>query len=336
MNILMVTGSLPPEACGVGGYTARLVEELRSQGSHVDILHEGPWGLSNAWRLNRKINTFKPNLVHIQYPTVGFDRALGPQMLSLLQKRVVVTIHEVSQVHWLRRLSLYPFSFRSKALLFSNQYDCDYAAHFAPWIHGKTHIVPLGSSLPKISTHTKDPYDVVCFGLIRPQKGIEDFIEAAAESQRRYLPFRFTLVGMKDPRFEDYFNSLVEKTKSLPVHWDIGLDNEATAARLSRATYAYMPFPDGATERRTSLLALLAQGIAVVTTETSMTPHAFKSQLMLASNPGAAVDHIQRMSRDPSLLARTVQQGTALAKSYEWPSIAARHIEIYDSILRNA
>lgn len=335
IRIVMMTGSYPPDACGVGGYTARLTQELRSLGAHVDVYSRGPWSLKNASRIACEIRELRPDITHIQYPTVGFNRSLGPQMTALKLAPVVTTIHEVSQVHWLRRVSLYPFSIASQALLFSQQFDRDYAARFAPWISNKTHIVPLGSSIPQLATKTRrDPHDIVCFGLIRPQKGIEEFIAAARETKRRGLPFTFSIVGMRDPRFSEYFVELQKSTEGLPVQWEIGLDDTATALRLSQSAFAYMPYPDGATERRTSMIALLAQGITVVTTASAMTPNVFKSELTIATSPEDAVEKISGLADNPRALEATVAKGLHLAMKFEWPAIARRHLEIYERILR--
>jgi glycosyltransferase involved in cell wall biosynthesis len=328
----MMTGSYPPDACGVGGYTARLTQELRSLGAHVDVYSRGPWGALDSNRIAKEIRELRPDVTHIQYPTVGFNRSLGPQMVSLKADTVITTIHEVSQVHPFRRLSLYPFSFASRALLFSNQFDCDYATRFAPWISSKTHIIPLGSSIPQLTERpSRDIRDVVCFGLIRPQKGIEEFISAAAESKRRGLAFNFTVIGMKDPRFEDYFNKLQKSAEGLPLRWELGLEDTAVAARLSKAAFAYMAYPDGATERRTSMIALLAQGLAVVTTASAMTPDIFKSEMTIAQTPSNAVEKLSALAASSRAIQSTVDKGLALAQRFEWPAIARRHLEIYES-----
>lgn len=334
-KIAMVTGSYPPEACGVGGYTARLVQELKSLGHDVIVMNDGPWGLSGLKKLHREIQGLNADVIHLQYPTIGFDRSLGPQGLTLLHPNVAVTVHEVSQVHPLRRLSLYPFSLRSKALLFSNQYDRDYAVRFAPWISSRTHIVPLGSSIPQLQSgsQNRNVHDVVCFGLIRPQKGLEDVLKAAAESKARSLPLVFTFVGMKDPRFEDYYQSLRHASEGLNVRWEMGLDDQAVAARLSKAAFAYMPYPDGATERRTSMIALVAQGIAVLTTASPMTPELFKNELQIVTSPKDAIDKIEALSADSAFLSKNVDKGINLARKFEWPAIAHRHGEIYESIV---
>ena len=335
-RIVMVTGSYPPDACGVGAYAARLVTELRSQGAEVAVYNKGPWSLRNVSHVANEIRQLKPDVVHIQYPTVGFNRSLGPQALAIMLENVVTTIHEVSQVHLLRRFSLLPFSIGSKAILFTNQFERDYALRFAPWIAKRSHIVPLGGSIPQLtgSIAVRNPLDVVCFGLIRPQKGIEDFIEAAAESKRRKLPFQFTLVGMQDPRFIDYFEDLKRQTHGLPIEWQIGLDDDAVAKRLSKAAFAYLPFPDGATERRTSMIALLAQGIAVLTTASPMTPDIFKSEMQIVANPSTAVDALTQLAADPAALTTQVRRGVQLAHRFDWPPIARRHLEIYESILK--
>lgn len=103
MRILLVSGSVPPMRCGVGDYTAALARTLSAQSqTHVAILtsqfadtlpREGDYEQFNlirewSWRDARTafqlIQKWKPDVVHLQYPTLGYTSKLLPSVIPLL------------------------------------------------------------------------------------------------------------------------------------------------------------------------------------------------------------------------------------------------------------
>src|SRR4051794_20890610 len=112
MRVTFISGSLPPEPCGVGDFTAKLVQALRDLGVTVSVIHGEDWTVAGVGNILRCIQESRPDIIHIQYPTRGFEKHLGPHLLALRVKSVV-TLHEASQVHPLRTLSLLAFTMRS-------------------------------------------------------------------------------------------------------------------------------------------------------------------------------------------------------------------------------
>jgi glycosyltransferase involved in cell wall biosynthesis len=331
-KVVLITGSYPPDTCGVGDYTACLVNSLQKCGTDVEVLHTHKWHLSCLNQIIKHLNSLKPDIVHIQYPTVSYGNSLTPQMLSLF-KPMVITIHEVSQAHILRRLSLYFFSIQTEHLIFTNQFELTYAKRWAPWISSCASVIPIGSSIPE-GTHAfeRDIKDIIYFGLIGPKKGLDDVLKLAALIKKENLNLRVRIVGLPNPKRPDYLEYLYKETSNLPVSWEIGLQEKDVSQLLSRAQIAYVPFPDGASERRSSLMALLINGVATITTYGKHTPENFKKAVAFAQSPEDALAIIKKLTTDTQERETLSTNGKRCAESYSWDNIAQKHIQIYKNI----
>jgi glycosyltransferase involved in cell wall biosynthesis len=146
MKLAMVSGSYPPDVCGAADYTRRLAEALRARGVNVEVITGTDWGITNVPRVQRRIRTLGADLAHIQYPTVGYGRKLGPHLVGLLE-RAVVTLHEASQTHILRQLSLFPLLF-GRHIIFTNRFEQAYVNRIAPWVSQRSSVIPIGSNVP--------------------------------------------------------------------------------------------------------------------------------------------------------------------------------------------
>lgn len=335
MRVALITGSAPPMACGVGDYTARLSAALTDQGVKVEVLSANlDWRLSQARNTAAKIADTGADIYHIQYPTTGYGARLGPQALSLLLSPCVVTVHEVSQVHMLRRVSLYPFSIGADRLVFTSEYEKSYALRWAPWAKNRASVIPIGSFISTRPTGIrKSLEDIVYFGLVRPNKGIEQVIELARKIKAANLPYRVRIIGTADPKQRAYLNGLRAMSEGLPMDWDLGLPEPQVAELLVRARIAYVPFPDGASERRSSLLALLSSGVATITTRGPFTTEKMASALAFAGTPAEALDHIHGLIVRPGLREELSERAFGYAKAHDWGGIASRHCGLYGEVL---
>ncbi len=333
MKITFVTGSYPPDVCGVGGYTSRLAEALGRQGVRTEVVHDEDWRVTNVGRIQRRIRSLRSDLVHIQYPTIGFGTHLSPQLLSVLMP-CIVTLHEISQTHILRRLSLYPFTLRSPHVIITTDYDRDYALAWAPWIRGRSSVIPVGSNIAvRDSAGKATSDDIVYFGLIRPDRGIEDVLALAALIRDRGLPYVLRMAGKPLPNSGEYLASLQAGSKGLPVIWDIGRSDDGVAELLAGTRIAYMPFPDGASERRTSLFALLAYGVPTVTTKGAATPEAMEGAVAFSRHPQDALAAISRILSDREYCEGLSAGALAYSRCFTWETIAIQHRQLYEQLL---
>lgn len=334
MKISMVTGSYPPDICGVGDYTKQLVNALIKEGLHVQVIKHNSWKFTSSFHIHKLIKDTRCDIVHIQYPTIGYGHGIAPQFLSLIQS-MVVTLHEMSQSHILRKISLYPFGLKSSKIIFTNKYEFNYAKKWMPWISKRSCIIPIGSNIP-VSNHnsTKKPDEIIYFGLIRPNKGLENVLQIASLIKKEELSYYIRIIGMPDPSKKDYFHKLIQLSQGLPIIWNTGLNEKEVADMLASALVAYVPYPDGASERRGSLLALLANGVVTVTTYGKHTPSSLSDSVLFAETPKQALDLIKEVFRNEKLCNSLVKSGKEYVAQFSWNSIAKEHIAVYEQVLR--
>lgn len=332
MKIAMVTGSYPPNVCGAGDYTERLVTSLQQRGVSVEVITGGGWGLCDAPAVLKRINTCGADITHLQYPTVGYGRRLGPQLIALLQ-RGIVTIHEASQTHVLRRLSLFPLCW-SRHLVFTNSFEQAYVCGLAPWVRARSSVIPIGSNVSVGRADGERRLDeILYFGLIRPAKGLEQVLDLASLLKSRAPGLTVRIVGMALPEHAGYLDELRRKSADLPIVWNLGLSDDEAAQVLARAAIAYAPFPDGASGRRGSLLAVLSNGVATVTTRGAQTPSMLEEAVEFAASPTEAMSRLDALRRDGVRRKRLSEHGMRYAAQFSWPDIADRHIRMYQTVL---
>lgn len=331
LRVALLTGSVPPEPCGVGDFTARLAAALIDQGVDAQLVSGPEWGLAAVPQLRRQLRTLGADLLHIQYPTTGFGSGLAPHVLSLggIGMPVVVTLHEHSQAHPLRRLSSLAFALRSQALVFTTEGERSSYLRSAPWVGRRSVVIPIGSNIPAGPPQPGPQPVVVHFGQIRPNKGLHDFLAAAQQAQREELPWRFVVIGAVLPAFRRFAEDISRPAQDLPVEWRLDQPAAIVGEQLRQAHVAYLPFPDGASLRRGSMLAALANGLPVLTTRGGQTPPDLAAAVRFVDDPPGAVAELRRLLTLPDERPQLVQRSLAFAARLAWPRIARRHRALY-------
>jgi glycosyltransferase involved in cell wall biosynthesis len=245
-----------------------------------------------------------------------------------------VTFHEASQAHLLRQFSLYPILARGRHFIFTSQYEQEYVKRMAPWITGKWTVVPIGCNLPLAASSQKAPGVITCFSIVRPDKGLEDVLEMARLLQARGSLARVRIVGALMPRWTAYFARLRAESTALPVEWKIGLDDDSLSRMLAESALAYLPFPDGASERRSSLIAMLMNRACVLTTNGKHTPQQMQSCVVTVSTPAEAADKAQHLLAEPVTAKEIADRGAEYASRFSWESISRQHLKIYEQSMQ--
>jgi len=329
MKAALITGSYPPEVCGVGDYTSALAAALGAAGASVEIVHERDWSPLRMAGVRRRLLAIGADILHMQYPTKGYGWQLGPQTLAL-SIPLVMTLHEASQVHVLRQLSLLPLTLRSPMVIMTNEYEQAYLARLAPWIRRRSVVIPIGSNIKAQKACAKMPGSVVTyFGLIRPEKGLENVLKLAAIFKERGDSFSVRIMGVPSPGSEAYYSRLRSQSGDLPVEWLIELPRERIQEELARTSMAYLPFPDGASERRGSLIGMMMHSVAIVTTIGEQTPRAMSDAVLFAQTPQAAAAALAGLVQQPGERMALQQRASKYAERFSWERIAAQHVRVY-------
>jgi glycosyltransferase involved in cell wall biosynthesis len=330
----MVCGSYPPDVCGVGDYTAQLIESLRQAGATAKVLSGMPWNWQSLRKMRKAIAQQSYDIVHIQYPSVGYGHSLIPQILSFCVP-VVVTLHEFSHVRVLRTAASVPFLISGKRLVFTSRYELDHVRRIFPWVSSKSHVIPIGSNIQPIQDkRERDFNEFIYFGLIAPRKGIEQVLEFASVLKQERGAYKVRIIGRVPDQFREYALKLKAQASDLPVIWSSNLSDSEVAEHLARASIAYLPFPDGASERRGSLKALFSSGVACVSTAGKQTSTELQEVLEFASDSKDAAAKAIALTADRPAWELLSAKSLVYSASFRWDSIAQCHLDLYRGLIR--
>jgi glycosyltransferase involved in cell wall biosynthesis len=263
----MVSGSWPPEACGVGDYTERLCRELEAGGVSVVRFSDPRLSRIYSRHVIRRAIEAECDLVHIQYPTAGYGRSYIPAALpaAVRDKPVVVTLHEYSVFRWYRRHWFAPYARRCAARIFTTDEERLLFERRFPSRSGLDDTIEIASNIPAaISDGKCDRTRIVYFGLIAPNKGIEDVLTLAELARAAGSPFSFEVIGAVQEKHRNYADAVRRRGEAAGVAFFFNIPDDAVAKRLASAGCAYLPFPDGASGKRGTLAAALINKLIVI------------------------------------------------------------------------
>jgi len=283
----------------------------------------------------QEVLKLRPEAIHIQYPSIPLGASLVPQALTMMTRKVpvLVTLHEFRHTHLLRRVSCLSFALRSRTIVFTTEVESQRFLVWYPWARRKSAIVPIGSNIPlSEEREDQDPLGVFYFGLIKPDKGLEEFVKLVKLARDRNRPYQFAIIGAFVPRYASYFKSFRKSTDGLPITWHLDLPAEQAAVRLASLRFAYMPLPDGASERNASLLAALRNGAVVITKQGLQTTNKLSTVVEFASDPSQALNSLDYLASNTEQADTLSLQGREYASQFSWRSIAQAHRQLYEEV----
>ncbi len=308
MRVLFISGSFLPDRCGVADYLWHLVEEMASCADmQVAVLSScpNPAGCSNSVRhfsehdpvttggVAQAVREFKPDIVHIQYPTCrAISRDIPLYVRRVLRTVVVQTWHEhyddCNQLGWRNLLGL-------DGVVHVRE---DLPRRLPVWLRlmlRRTSIyIPNASTIPaprmtgeQRSTIRRgiagDRQLVSFFGFADPNKGIDRLFELADPDRHHLL-----LICDLD-QSTDYHRRVRRLALAEPWHDHVtitGFLPPAEVGRLLAASDAIaFPFVTGIGSWNTSVQAALASGSFVIGTSDDKSRLGYDSSKNLALVP---------------------------------------------------
>lgn len=312
-------------------YSLRLVEALAAQGVEVVLAGGERRGRLSAVAVAAQARAERVDLVHVQYPMARYRASLMPhRVANLAGLRTLVTLHEFSRSHPLRRLAGLAFS-RADGLIFTNVFEHAAFVRCYPWSRGRSQVIAIGSNIPWLPDGPSRNLNEICyFGLIRPDKGLEDFLELARLAAVAAPELRFRVLGAIPSGQGEYCERMRGKSAGLAhLGWETGRSDAEVARRLAATGFVYLPYPDGASERRSTLLAALGNGATVITSPGDEVPPGLASAVRFARGPVEALAQVRALRADTPGVASLRSAGRAWAQSRGWEAIAAAHRDLY-------
>jgi glycosyltransferase involved in cell wall biosynthesis len=338
IRVMMVTGNWPPDRCAIGDYASCLIS-----GDHqgVEFFKITCNSFKEMCKALKEIITLKVDITHIQYPGLSYYKKLYTHLLALLLRcsgrKVVVTLHELRRLGRISRAASYILCFIVNHVIFTNSFERTRFLKKFRWklLGRKSSVIPLASSVSidaqLCRQAQRDPYGVVYFGLIRPDKGIEHFIKCAQNPKLK--DFHFTVIGAVPPVWHAYCEKLQEEAKTA-VCWELNHALEKLPELLVKFSYAFLPFAeDGISERNTSLLASLASGLVVLTTRGMETTEDLEKVTVLVALEEFP-DKLCEVSANSLLRQQILQQAEKFIACRNWTDICHMHIATYRTVVQ--
>jgi glycosyltransferase involved in cell wall biosynthesis len=271
-RITIVTGAFPPDVCGVGDYTRRLVEAASPS---WQVLVEREWRLRAAPGIVRRLLATRPTDVVVQYPTQGYGWSLVPHLLVVFgwvtrRYRPVFMLHEFGSLSGKARLTLALASHFACGMFFTTPAERDkarasrfFARNVSTAVVGILSNIPLDDNPPPFASRS---IDLAYFGHIRPNKGLERFLNVASTLRDRSSALRICVIGEIPAGYEAFGDMVARRCEATAIDLILGLTDDEAGAILRDVKLLYLPYPDGASARRGTLLAGLGNGALVAST----------------------------------------------------------------------
>ncbi|MGE3271286.1 MAG: glycosyltransferase family 4 protein [Chloroflexota bacterium] len=336
-----------------------------------------------AWPLVRQaLSRLGPRpLLHIQFQAGAFELGGSVHLLpsfiraTMPNARVVTTFHDFLVPYLFPkagplRLALNRYLARtSHAAIFTDLADLERAG---PGVRGT--VVPIGSNVDReVSTEpsradvrrllgaTDETFLVGYFGFLNPSKGVPSLLEAIGllAAQQPDCQVRLALIGAEtgvsnptdlaqaravhDAIEHDHLEERIVRTGYLPP--------PDLSATLLACDALALPFRDGASARRGTLMAALAHGLPIVSTlPERLPPVAGPAVVWLGTGPNAVgirdgesillvppddsaalAAALGQLATDPTLRARLAVGAQSVAARISWPALATEMLRVYSS-----
>jgi len=179
------------------------------------------------------------------------------------------------------------------------------------------------------------------FGFINESKGADLLVETLATLPPNYhLVFIGGQTGASDETNREFalqVREMIEKANlSDRIHWTGFMSDNRVSTYLEAVDLIVMPYRDGVSLRRGTLMATLAQGCALVTTiptiPLSELVHGENVWLVPSKNGKALSEAITDLMQDKALRMKLKNGAKKLAKNFAWDEIAKRTLDFYQSI----
>jgi glycosyltransferase involved in cell wall biosynthesis len=347
-------------------FTRAECKDSSEPGINVEGGVEGRW----RWRTLRQVDDWikqiqasdiKLDAINIQFQTAAYDMHPAIHWLPSRIKDipVVVTFHDLRVPYLfpkagsLRESVVKKIARDADAVIATDR--ADESTLRDRWAIPEVCWIPIGSNVTAALPAGFDreqqragigvgPDDLLIsyFGFLNESKGGLVLVEALARLVEQGIPAHLVMIGGRagssDPtnlRYGERFDALVDQhSLENRIHWTGFVDDEGVSAHFYASDLTALPYLDGVSLRRGTLMAALAHGRAIITTQ----PHTRAPELdgvvetVEANDPDGLAEAIVRVWRDAER-RRTLEQAAAqAAQHFTWTRIAERTIEFFESI----
>jgi glycosyltransferase involved in cell wall biosynthesis len=324
------------------------------------------------------VKELRPDIVHIQYQPAayGLHGAINllPWRLRLSGRRphILTTFHDLRVPYLFPKAG--PLRWRA-VLVLASASDLCVVTNPADWLRlsdagviSRLRAIPIGSNIacqpPADYDRSRqrarwgvgpDDWLLAYFGFLNASKGGETLIRALAELVQAGRPAKLLMVGgqvgSSDPTNRAYLARIEGLIGELGltgrVQWTGFVTDREVSANLLAADCAVLPYREGASLRHGSLMAALAHGLPIISTQVPeevrragperqvfpLPQDGVSALLVPPDDPVQLAAAVAAAMTDPHLRACLAQAALNLSHQFTWDTIARRHLEAYRELV---
>lgn len=373
MRIGLLTGEYPPMQGGISAHCAVLARHLSAEGHHVAVFSAaeahsdepairltrlrdrwGPFSMSavRQWALSERLD-----VVNLHFQTAAFQMSPWIHFLPARLRGIplVTTFHDLRFPYLfpkagpLRNGIVMHLARTSDGVIATNHEDAQRLAHLK-----HRALIPIGSSVnTALPPHfdraswraelglPREAFVIAHFGFINRSKGLDDLVRALAKLNEGHLLLIGGRTGASDPSnvtHADEIDALIaQQGLEHRVHRTGYLEATGVSAAFAAADGVALPFKDGASYRRSSLMAAIAHGCAIVTTQPVVDIPAFTEGEPLAlverENPAQLARRLDHLRTQPAERERLRAGALAIRRHFDWDTITAQNVRFFERVI---
>lgn len=317
------------------------------------------WGLRDLARIRRLASGY--DVLNLQYQAAAYGMRLPIHLLPLLSRGtpLVTTFHDLRVPYLfpkagpLRQWAVRGLLRGSRAAILTNEEDLAEARTMAP--RANLHLVRIGSNVSPVPVSPErrrqfrealgvpEGATLACyFAFLNVTKGGLDLVRAVARARQMGEDVRLLFiggdVGASDPTNAAYAREVFQEVDRLGLQRWVSrtgfLEPEEVSAAFGASDLCVLPFRDGASYRRGSLMAALAHGMPTITTRPAV-PVAGLSEgenvrLVGPGDVEGLAEALVHLSQNPEERRCLGEAARRLSRQFQWPDIARRTIQVYE------
>lgn len=370
IRVVHILGSLPPMKCGVGDSMREISFHMAKKGVDTHIITSEnvdeisgvtvhkimkSWSLFSIFKFFKTLRKIKPDVVHFQFPSLGYKLGLLPYFLPIAinifsQTKIFQTWHEpplrspfsVSTFQFFKRklfsFRYIPLSLSRSSFIFVEKNITDQISILIKFlIKGKDKFyVPVTSNIPKSNlikttkhhyipqTKVNSKINVCYFGYIYPHKGIIEFLKLMSTSDNCGT----LITSLDDSQYSTEIKNFLNENLDIKNRVKITgfIDAKLVADTIYQSDMLILPFRTGLSEKNGSYWAGRVQGTPILTTHKSVRGYDSKTNTFFCSP-----DNFSQLREGYNFLLKK-RYLRLPHQDNTWDQVATSYLNAYDEI----
>jgi glycosyltransferase involved in cell wall biosynthesis len=378
MRIGIITGEYPPMQGGISTYTRVVALQYAQHGHQVFIFtdHRAEeshpsihitatvkrWGIKTLWDIRAWAKHHQLDVISFQFETAAYQMSGWVHLLPIISPvPVVTTFHDLLTPYLfpkagrLRSKVVTYLAERSSGIIATNHEDYLKLKHL-PHVE----LIPLGSNIQDTQSSdydrdtwreragaSADDFLIAYFGFMNQSKGVDTLLYDTAEllqaGYRLKLVFIGDRVGTSDSTNATYARMIDDLIANLGLEpfitWTGFVDESDVTAYLQSADAVALPFTDGASYRRSSLMVVIQHKCPIITTPPQVSIPSFidgENMLFGQTNQAGRITiapAIRQLYNDPEQAPKLKAGTKALSEHFQWDHIIPQMLTFFQKII---